>query len=247
MVNLIENFKTLDSTKDLAEKYIIEQKYSDHFLLIAEEQKKGKGRKGNDWVSPKEGLWFSLGLKHISEQKTFTLFIGYCVLKALNDICSQQMTPPQAEKHLFQIKWPNDIYLYEKKICGLICSQHAHYGMTNIGIGINTNIKKMPETAPQNADSILNLLNIYFENEVYLSAILNNIFENLPIFEQKRISLFYDYYTKHDFLENKKLIVNSGAEVIEGVYNGIDIDGGLLLKEKNGNIKSIFSGIVSIV
>ncbi|MCL2064563.1 MAG: biotin--[acetyl-CoA-carboxylase] ligase [Candidatus Cloacimonetes bacterium] len=232
----IESYKTIDSTKDLAEKYIISQKYEEHFLIIAENQTQGKGRKGNDWLSPQGGLWFSLVLNHISQKKAFTLFIGFCVLNALNELCTDQ----------FKIKWPNDIYLQDKKVCGIICSQHSQYNKTNIGIGINTNIKNIPDTFPSYSGSIMNLLDIEIDNKIYLSKILENIFQSLPYFEKQGINQFFDEYKKFDYLIDKKIKIISDSEQHEGVYKGIDKDGSLLLIDFEGNVKTIYSGSVIV-
>ena len=232
-----EYFPILESTRDLAEEYIITKKYDSNFLIVAETQTKGKGRKDNEWISPKGGLWFSLVLKHLSAQKSFTLFLGYCILKTLKKLCDNSIN----DTDTFKIKWPNDIYLYEKKVCGLICTQHHVYGMTNIGIGLNTNIAMMPKYS----DSIFNLLNISIDNDVYLSSILSCIFDELHIFEERGLSLFYDYYRCHDFLNNKLLNISSGNEFYKGFYSGIKDDGGLLLVEENGQQKAIYSGSIS--
>ena len=268
----IETYKSIDSTKDLAEKYIISKKYDDHFLIIAESQTQGKGRKGNDWYSPKGGLWFSLVLNYISQQKCFTLFIGYCVLKTLKDILS---TPHKkyvnnksfleypdrdyrfveggegGEYWSFKIKWPNDIYLNDNKICGIICSQHIQHNMTNIGIGINTNIpisvkeiSDFPENPEKYYTSIKSILNIEIDNHTYLSTILVNIFSFLPLFEKQGISLFYDDFQKFDFLKDRYIKIYSGNDFYEGLYQGIDLDGNLLLKNKEGQIINILSGTV---
>ena len=238
-IKYIETYQTLESTKDLSEKYILEKKYNDHFLIIAESQSQGKGRKGNDWLSPVGGLWFNLVLKFVSEQKSFTLFAGYCVLKSLIELFEIYFKSSIISD--FKIKWPNDIYLFEKKICGLICSQYFQFGMTNIGIGINTNIRNMPELK---YDSILNLLNKEIDNKIYLTKIINKIFENLPIYEAKGLSLFNDYYKEHDFLKNKQIKIISGIHAYDGLYQGIDTDGALLLKEKDETIRTIYSGSV---
>ena len=235
LINITEHYNTLNSTKSLAENYIKNQKYNDHFLIIADEQINGVGRNENLWTSPKGGLWFSLVLNHLSLQKSLTLFIGYCVLKSLNELTNSQ---------LFQTKWPNDIYLYNKKIAGIICSQYPQFNMTSINIGINTNCsnKELPETA----NSIKSALNITIDNELYLNTIISNIMSNLSQYESMGLPLFKDYYEKHDFLKNKYINIISGDKVHKGHYIDINNDGALLLKNDNDQIETVYAGSVSM-
>ena len=227
----IEKYEILPSTKELAEQYIISNKYNETFVILAKTQTLGVGRKDNFWHSPRGGLWFSLVLKHISTQKSFTLFVGYCVLKALNEIT----------KNKFEIKWPNDIYLLNNKICGLICSQYERFGMTHIGVGINTNNEETSNYA-----SIKKKLNKSLDNSIYLSAIISNILELLPVFEEKGLLLFENYYKEHDYLKNKKLTIESGNTIYTGLYKGIGKDGSLLI-EQNSKIEHVYSGTVTAI
>ena len=267
-----EYHSTMPSTKKLAEHYITNRIHKNNFVIVADCQTEGVGRKGNIWLSPKGGLWFSIGLQHISTQKCFPLYIGFCVLKAINDIIEENLPDYNQINIAAFLKWPNDIFLLNKKICGLICSQHSKFGMTNIGIGINTNLPPhlcgqlsfpphlcgQPSLPPHlwggnkggdisnNIPSILNLLNLNIDNSVYLSTILNNILQQLPDFEHLGLFLFEDYYKKHDYLSNKYINIISGNEEYQGLYKGCDKDGALLLQEKNSNIKTVFSGSVNI-
>jgi BirA family biotin operon repressor/biotin-[acetyl-CoA-carboxylase] ligase len=135
-----------------------------------------------------------------------------------------------------QIKWPNDIYLQNHKICGLICSQHAQYHKTSIGIGIKTNILN-------DIPSILSLLNLKINNETYLNTITAQILDNLPAFEQQGLSLFHDFYTTHDYLIGKHIKIDNQ----QGLYAGINNDGAILLKTEDCQIKTIYSGSVEII
>ena len=209
----------------LAEEYINSKKYSEPFLIVADEQTQGRGRKGNEWNSTLGGLWFNLVLDHISTQRSFTLFIGYCITKALNELNAC---------NLFKLKWPNDIYLNSVKVCGIICSQYEQFHKTSIGIGIDTN--NYSEYL-----SIKQILNKNIENQLYLDVIINNILSQLNNFEEKGIDFFINYYKNHDFLNEKEITVISGNENFFGDYVGINPDGALLINI-NGDIKAIYSG-----
>ena len=272
-IKYIEHYETLDSTMALAEMYIHQQKYDDHFLIIANQQTNARGRKGNDWHSDIGGLWFNLVLNHVSEQKTFTLFIGLCILKSLIELCNNDD---------FRIKWPNDIYLYDKKICGLMCSQFSKFHKTNIGIGINTN----NDTPPlEHSGSLIKLLSIRIDNEIYLQKIVDTILNYLPIFEKYGLSMkipesnnmslpitcpprdegaggggggklphrwiklrdygyWSDFYDKHDYLKGKYIKIINGEEIYEGQYSGINEHGEIGILDDQNVIHYLCSGTV---
>ena len=232
MIKYIEHYPTINSTMDLAEKYIKEQKYDDHFLIVADQQTNGRGRKGNTWVSDINGLWFSLVINHISGHKSFTIFVGLCILNSLIEL---------TENYDFKLKWPNDIYLYDKKVCGLICSQFSKYHKTSLCIGINTNNNK---PTLDTADTIKNILNIKIENDIYLQKILGSILNNIHKFEESGISIFADILLKHDYLQGKKIKVLSGYDTYEGNYKGLNNEGELLIEINPDMIQNISSGTI---
>jgi len=234
---IYEYFDDTESTMLIAERYISEKKYAEDFVIVAETQTKGRGRKGNEWMSPKGGLWFSFVMNHVSLQKSFTLYVGYCVVKALNEIYEV----------CFKLKWPNDVYFEEKKVCGLICSQFSQVNKTMIGIGINTNVPTLPENAPSYAGSLQEILGVTIDNKACLDSIVNNIYSGLNDFERNGISVFYDFYKENDLLADKKINVSSGNEEYIGQYMGIDEDGTLLMRCENEDLKKIYSGSVEIL
>ena len=112
-------------------------------LIIAERQSAGKGRLGREWFSPAGGIWLSIILfpqlspSYISR---ITLITAVAVIKAIKIYT-------QIES---QIKWPNDILINEKKVCGILTEMSAELDIINwvvVGIGINVNIdhRKFPE------------------------------------------------------------------------------------------------------
>ena len=212
----------------LAEEYINASKYPSHFVILAEEQTQGRGRKATDWLSSPGGLWCNLVLDHISTQRSFTLYIGYCITKTLNELIKTEN---------FKSKWPNDIYLNNHKICGIICSQFEKQHKTSIGIGINTN------TQNTFYPSIKEILDITLTNEIYLEQIISNILEKLSDFERLGLELFKDYYKNHDFLQEKIITIISGNQTYCGNYLGINEEGALLLQTQN-EVKVIYSGTI---
>lgn len=241
LVKYIEIFSIIDSTFSLSERYIKEKKYEGNFLIIAEQQSNGRGRKGNQWISNEGGLWFNLNLAFISAQAGFTLFIGYCIAKSLNKLldCSY-----------FKIKWPNDIYYYDVKVCGIICSQYLQFNKTLIGVGINTN-NIIAETQNINANSIKDLTGKYYPNEIYLETLLTTISEEIQLFSESGVNYFIDSYNDYDYLKGKIITITnysqtsekSDVAIISGVYKGISTDGALIINSEGVN-QAVYSGSV---
>ena len=217
----------------LAERYIFDGKYKGNFLITAEIQSDGRGRKKNDWVSNKGGLWFNIVLDHVTKQDAFTLFIGLCIIESLINI-TQCIS--------FKIKWPNDIYLFDYKVGGIICSQYKRFNKTSIGIGINTNNEKPNVT---NANSIKTLTAITINNEVYQNHIVDCLFENLNKYEKNGFTEFIDKYLKYDYLTGKDLTITTGEQNLVGAYKGVNTQGELVLENKEG-IHNIISGTIDV-
>jgi BirA family biotin operon repressor/biotin-[acetyl-CoA-carboxylase] ligase len=121
-------------------------------LIIAEKQSAGKGRLGRKWFSPTGGIWLSIILYPQlppSYIPRITLVTAVAVVKAIK-MCTQ-IEP--------QIKWPNDILINEKKVCGILTEMSAELDIINwvvVGIGINVNIdqQKFPEDIQANTISL---------------------------------------------------------------------------------------------
>jgi BirA family biotin operon repressor/biotin-[acetyl-CoA-carboxylase] ligase len=250
---ICEYFECVDSTMSVAERYVTEKKYDDEFALIARTQSKGRGRKNNDWLSPEGGLWFSYVMNHLTVQKGFTLYVGCCVVRSL-ELGAGSWEQGRALQlrdgdWRFMIKWPNDVYLVTerdggKKVCGLICSQYSQHNKTIIGVGINTNISTMPDDAPVHSGSILEILGVTIDNEACFNYIIDNIKGGLSEFERKGLAVINDFYKEHDYLFGKRIKVVSGDEEYNGMYAGIDEDGGLMMEMERGGVKRVYSGSV---
>ena len=170
----IEYFKTIDSTNKYAKENAGE--LADGTVIIAEEQTEGRGRLGRDWQSTKyKGIYFSIVLKpdlHPSRVSKITLIGASAVYLALKELGIESL-----------IKWPNDIILDEKKICGILTEMSCELNQVNylvIGIGLNVNQTKedFSSDLSNKAGSIRMAEGKVYERKLILASILNN-FEKL--------------------------------------------------------------------
>lgn len=234
------HFETIDSTNNYAKK--IGNELRDGSVIISEEQTKGKGRLGRVWESKAgEGIWISIILKpNIIPNKApfITLIAGASIVKALNILGVDA-----------KIKWPNDITINNKKLSGILTELSAEIERVNyivVGIGMNVKDTDFEEELKDKATSL------YKEN--YNVSRVDIVKEILCQFEK----LYLDYIEKDDKKEvldicrqysaiiNKEIYVikNDQKELVDCI--GINEEGNLIIKNKDGNLEEIMSGEVSI-
>lgn len=245
----VEAFDTIDSTNTKA-KQLAEAGESEGTLIVSDEQTAGKGRRGRKWCSKKgANAFFTLLIKPKIEPKYLsgiTLLAAMSVVEAIKDVCGIQSL----------IKWPNDVVLEKKKICGILTEMSSEMNYVNyavIGIGININDDEIPDEIRENASSI------YLEtgNKTNRNKLVAKVIERFDgyyrkFLETKDLSAFTDEYNSMLISMNKEVKVLYGMaetaradEEEKGIARGIDGDGSLLVETKDG-IKSIVSGEVSV-
>jgi len=232
----ILRFKTVDSTNEIAKK-LAEENAEEGTVIVAEHQTCGKGRYERVWFSPKGGLWFSIILRpKIDPSESFKLsfLAALSVAKALNELYNLKA----------EIKWPNDILINGRKVCGILSETNIKGEKLNfiiLGIGVNTNIslEDFPNELRKTSISLKSLLG----KNILIDMLLQKILSNMG---------FY-YFTLRNFPQHlnelKNLMKMLGSwveietrnEVIEGKV--IDLNektGGLIVKLKDGSFKEIF-------
>ncbi|MEF9991516.1 MAG: biotin--[acetyl-CoA-carboxylase] ligase [Peptostreptococcaceae bacterium] len=236
----IIHFDTIDSTNNYA-KSIANDKV-DGTIVISEEQLGGRGRLGKKWHSKKyDGIWMSIILKpNISPMDApfITLIAGASIVKALNKLGIES-----------SIKWPNDIIINGKKVCGILTELSAEIERVNyivLGIGINVKTLEFPEDIVNIATSIhkegydisrvsiIRNIILEFEN-IYMEYIKNN---------DKNKTL--DICRKYSAIVGKDIYAIRNNEKVKVKCIDINKDGNLVVEDKDGNIKEIMSGEISI-
>lgn len=236
----IVHFDTIDSTNTYAKSVGYESENGT--VIISEEQTNGRGRVGRIWHSKKhEGIWMSIILKpEISpmEAPFITLIAGASVVNALSKLGIDSY-----------IKWPNDLIINNRKICGILTELSAEIERVNyivVGIGINVKSMEFDDEISKVATSI------YKEGyEITRVDIVKNILEE---FEQLYKEYIYD--DKKDNVLNicrdKSAVIGKYVYAIKGNQKDyvecIDIneEGNLLVRYENGNIREVISGEISI-
>lgn len=234
----------VDSTNNKA-KLLCEKGAVHGTLVAAEVQSAGKGRRGRGWESPKgSGIWFSIILRPDFSPKSasmLTLVMGIAVASAVNEL---------DESISCMIKWPNDIVLNNKKICGILTEMNAEMDYINyviIGTGINVNTECMPNSIKASATSI----KIELERDIERADLLNRVLQNF----EKHYKLFLKHESMSGLLEQyNSLLINKDKEVrvldpkgeYTGIARGINELGELLVERQDGRIVNVYAGEVSV-
>jgi BirA family transcriptional regulator, biotin operon repressor / biotin---[acetyl-CoA-carboxylase] ligase len=215
-------------------------------LIMAETQTEGRGRMTRTWFSPGgANLYFSLLLRpdvELSSVPSLPLVVGLAVAEAIV-ACAPALLP--------KIKWPNDILVSGKKVCGILCelqTQHSKVDYVVIGIGVNVNLPaaEIPEELKERATSILIENGAPLNREHLLAEILNRL---EPLYDNWRVFGFkplLQSINALDALRGFSVSMELAGAPLEGVASGIQADGALLLQTSKGP-RPIYSGEAHIL
>ncbi|HHR6132301.1 TPA: bifunctional biotin--[acetyl-CoA-carboxylase] ligase/biotin operon repressor BirA [Providencia alcalifaciens] len=213
---------------------------------LAEYQSAGRGRRGRQWISPfgcnlylstywklEQGPAAAIGL---------SLVVGIVIAETLNELCGNKV----------KVKWPNDLYMNDKKLAGILVeltgktgdAAHIIIGV-GINIGMSKNIIKKEETINQAWSALIDEIESIERNEL-AGNIINSLKESLRIFEKQGLKPFlFRWFELDNFLGRKvKLLI--GNDIIVGIEKGINEQGALLLQKENGEIIPYIGGEISL-
>jgi len=238
----IIHFDDIDSTnikaKELAQKNI-----ENGSIIIAEKQTLGNGRFNRKWVSPSGGLWFSLILRPTippTEAPKITQIAAASIYKTLSEL-----------NIMSTIKWPNDILLNDKKLCGILAEMKCdmdsvHYLVLGIGMNINIDESDFDENIKSIATSLKIEFNKEFERREILAKFLNHFeilynkfLNNLDLSETISICRSHS----NIFGKQAKLISYNAEEIVTCI--SLSDAGDLIVKDSLGNEKAVLTGEIS--
>ncbi len=226
----------IDSTQDFI-RQLAQGGACEGTVVFAGKQKKGKGRMGRSWLSPPGGIYLSCLFRPrfllIEEVCQISLIMALACIEAIEK--ETGITPA--------VKWPNDIYLENKKLGGILCEIDAEADKINfitVGIGININTKNLPPEATS--------LALYAQKNFSKNSIGKEILRQIETcyleLEKGNSKDLLQRWQQHCFLWGSRLRVKVLEEVVEGEAAGIDQRGCLLLRRDTGLIDTISSGDV---
>lgn len=202
-------FDTLPSTNDYCET----REFGEDTAIIAREQTGGKGTKGRSFSSPRGGVYLSLVRYYpCKAENSFSLMIASCmaVVKTL------ELYGVSAG-----VKWPNDVFLNGKKICGILIrnsfeGENVKKSITGIGVNVNNDI---PEDL---ADIAINLKSVVGEVDIdeFYKRLIENLYADYSV----------DEYRSRNIVLGKEITVIKNGESRKAVAEDVAADGSLVLK-----------------
>ena len=213
-------------------------------LVLADSQSGGRGRRGRNWHTPKgTSIAMSIILKPQMEAEhasMLTLVQAMAVAKAVEDVSGLDA----------QIKWPNDILVNEKKVCGILTEMNLEgtkIGSVIIGTGINVNQDEFPGEIADIATSLKKETGDAFFREELIKKICQYFEKYYETFMQtKDVSAIIEEYNARLISAGRSVRVLDPKEEFAGEAQGINSKGELLVKKENGGIVNVYAGEVSV-
>ena len=232
---LIHHFNTVSSTNDVAMKMALAGE-PEGTVVLADMQTNGRGRRGKNWINePGKSVLMSIVLrpKKMSSELSQISFVAS--LSVYDTLIKLGLKP--------MLKWPNDVYVNEKKITGILL-ETAHQNedaIVVIGIGININQTSFPDAVSSFATSVA----IERKIQVDIDLVTNFLIESLSMnYEKYLLSGFEEIlarWTKYMWGTGSKVDIISGEQNIYGEIIGLDKSGALVIKNSSGVLEKIIA------
>ena len=231
-------YLSVTSTNDIARQQAF-AKVPEGTAVIADQQITGRGRLKRAWVSPQGNIAVSIILYPARKNLHFlTMLASLAVLHSIEKTTGLKC----------QLKWPNDVLINNKKVCGILLESQAasdsvDYAIIGIGINVNMKLSNYPEIG-----SIATSLADETGEEVSRLVLLRSLFlemEKLYLRLQAGESLLTEWRDNLLTL-GKNIHVRSGDDVFEGIAESVADDGSLMLRCADGKLLQFMSGDVSL-
>ena len=238
----IEVLKTVDSTNEEIKRRASNGAKSG-LIIAAECQTGGKGRFGRKWESESgEGIYFTFLLRPglpPADIASITLAAGYAVCEALREYSGVEA----------KIKWPNDIVINNKKVCGILTEMAAQMDMVDyvaVGIGINVNNKSFSEDIKWKSTSVfietgkLTERNLLFREVIKkLDLIISEFLTGIP--EERKT-----HFKELCITLGRSVTAMRGGTEIKGTAVDVSSGGDLIIRQSSGELVSVNSGEVVV-
>lgn len=235
---VVHYFPVTSSTMDEARK-LAEQNEPEGTVVIAGRQETGRGRKGRFWLSPEGGLATSIilrtGAQYLHLLPAISAVAVYRVIRRMGINAS--------------IKWPNDVVISDKKVCGILIENAFEEGkpvFSIVGIGINVNFD--PAGFPEIKD-IATSLSAETGKQLSIAEVALSLYSEIEVL-YNRINdrdFILGEWTRNMDTIGRRVNVNTGNRTLEGVAEAVNHEGNLVLRLDDGSIQEVMAGDVTNV
>jgi BirA family biotin operon repressor/biotin-[acetyl-CoA-carboxylase] ligase len=235
---------TTHSTQNLAILLAEENPSSDGIVVIAGQQKSGRGRQNRKWVSPKGGIWLSVVLRPRISTSKITLLSFTAALAVYDAIKKTTQLDPK-------LRWPNDVTICGKKVAGILIdismeAEGINYAV--IGIGINANVDSLAISSNLEKGVKITSLSDELGHDTNTLELTKVILERLEYYYMKLkrcapCTIIEEWKKNSDILHQKVALMQNNR-IIRGIAVDVKNDGSLLVRTDDGhNINVVASDI----
>ena len=238
-----EVYDSIDSTQLAAKKSLVGNQSS--FFILSDEQTKGRGRFNRHWSSSKgQGLWMSVVLRPnvaFSMISKFNLFIALGIRDAIQHFSQDEV----------KVKWPNDIYIDNGKVCGFLTEMVANNdGIEAIICGIGINMNHVEDDFNDEIRHIATSMRLHADDKInrydFLKILLYEINKRYKQFLEQPFEMIREEYIAATNMWNRQLRFTENGHQFIGKAFDIDQDGFLLVKDDEGNLHRLMSADIDL-
>tara|TARA_Y100000590_G_scaffold430281_1_gene543733 strand:+ start:226 stop:972 length:747 start_codon:yes stop_codon:yes gene_type:complete len=236
--NKIKYFSTIDSTNAELWRILKKKKLNEGYVVFADNQTDGKGRRGDKWISNKgESLTFSILLKPYFSINKIGLI---SILSAISVVSAIE----KSYNIKSNLKWPNDVLASKKKLGGILVESKIIKNKIHlvVGIGININQKLMMNELIDKAISI-RMIN---KKKNSIDSLFLSILDQLEIFYSMPIETWIKVWENYCNHINTKIKFHNNNNIFEGIFIGLSKNGEAMIK-KNNSIQNFPSGVINLI
>jgi BirA family biotin operon repressor/biotin-[acetyl-CoA-carboxylase] ligase len=240
----IRVFEETTSTNDVIEK-LARDNVKEGVVVFAESQSKGRGRLGRKWISPaRKGLWFSVLLRpNLQPQEATQLTVASAT--ALRRAIAAN-TGLKAN-----IKWPNDILIGGKKVCGILTELSAELDrVKHIILGIGVDVNLTAAEFPAELRKIATSLKIEAGKSIIRADLAVRILRELDADYARvcngQFESIADEWEEHSCTIGQPVTIHAGDRKMHGRAESLDDDGALLLRTEHGRLERVTGGDVTM-
>ena len=240
----VNSFNCVDSTNTVA-KELAANGCNEGVTIVAAEQTAGRGRLGRTFLSKKGGVYFSIVLKPqiLADDTLFiTTAAAVAAARAIESVSSKKC----------EIKWVNDIYINNKKVCGILTEGEFNtngvlkYAILGVGINLFEPKNSFPSNLPL-ADSVFHKKDIIVFKNLKKEQLIINFAENFfAFYNNLQKKEFIKEYQERSFLTGKKITYTKDGTTYNAEVIGINDDANLIVKS-NEIIQKLSHGEIQIV
>ncbi len=213
-------------------------------VVIAETQTGGKGRLGRTWISPKGNLYLSVVLRPdipIHKAPLITLMGAVAVVSAVGKQCGLEAG----------IKWPNDILISNKKVGGLLTEMSAEQDrirhiVLGIGVDVNMELENLPADMRAHTTTLSTETGEKIDRTAFLQQLLRELDRWYKVFLANEQDVLREWKSFNMTVGNR-VTVSGAGDRLEGLAQGIDSEGRLVIRLDDGAIRRVAAGDVTIL